>query len=147
MLRNVLALDVRHLELGIVTALTAALAFASPRATSGSAPGMPAPSPEPVSVRQTATSAIACDDPGIQTIVFTGHVHSADPALTTLHFQFAELPDGYSVMTGANGAFEVHVPRAELRVADLCSLPTSTLHSASFSDSQLSIEYVLQFER
>jgi hypothetical protein len=108
---------------------------------------MPAPSAEPVAVRQTLTSAIACDEPGIQTIVFKGAVRSADPALvTTLHFRFSELPNGYTVMTGARGAFEVRVPRAELGVSDLCALPTSK-RAALFTDSQLSIEYTLQFER
>ncbi len=148
MLRNVLALDVRHLELGIVTALTAALAaFSCPCGTGASAPAMPAPSPEAVAVRQTLTSAIACDEPGIQTVVFKGTVQSIDPALqATFHFRFAELPDGYSVMTGARGVFEVRVPRDELGVVDLCSLPTSK-RNALFTDSQLSVEYTLQFER
>lgn len=108
---------------------------------------MPAPSPEPVAVRQTLTSVIACDEPGIQTIVFKGTVQSADPALVaTFHFRFAELPDGYAVMTGARGDFEVRIPRAELGVTDLCALPTSK-RAALFTDSQLSLEYTLQFER
>ena len=108
---------------------------------------MPSPSPEAVAVRQTVTTAIACDEPGIQTIVFRGTVHSADPALVaTFHFRFAELPDGYAVMTGARGDFEVRVPRAELGVTDLCALPTSK-RAALFSDSQLSLEYTLLFER
>ena len=48
--------------------------------------------------------------------------------------------------TGARGEFEVRIPRAELGVTDLCSLPTSG-KNASFDDGQLSFEYALQFER
>ena len=144
-----LALDVRHFELGIVTALTAALAaFAVPGGTPASAPAMPCPSPEPVAVRETQVSAIACNEPSIQTIVFKGRVNALDPdMMATFHFRFADLPDRYSVMTGAHGDFEVRIPRAELGVVDLCSLPTAGLRNAAFKDEQLSIEYVLQFER
>lgn len=148
MLVSVLALEVRHLELGILAALTGVLAVAAaPKCAPPSAPGMPAPSPEAVAVRIQETAAIACDEPGIQTIVFTGRVHSADPALTTMHFRFAEMPSGYTVMTGSSGAFEVRIPRNEMGVTDLCSLPTAGLRNSAFKDAQLSIEYVVQFER
>lgn len=99
-------------------------------------------------MRQTLVSAIACDEPGIKTIVFTGRVHALDPnMMATFHFRFADMPDRYSVMTGARGEFEVRIARDELGVVDLCSLPTAGLRSAAFKDEQLSIEYVLQFER
>ena len=145
-IRNVLALDVRHLELGIVSLVTATLAaLAVPRNCPASAPGMPAPSPEPVAVREKTVSAIACDDPAIQTVVFRGRFEHAS-GIDTLHFQFAEMPRGYAVMmTGSSGEFEVRVPREELGIVDLCTLPTS--NTAAFKDAQLSIEYALQFER
>ena len=108
---------------------------------------MPAPSPEPVAIRIQETASIACDEPGIQTIVFAGRVHSNDPAFNTMHFRFAEMPSGYTVMTGSSGEFEVRVPRAEMRVTDLCALPTAGLRNTAFKDAQLSIEYVVQFER
>lgn len=140
-----LAFDVRHLELGIVTALTAVLAaVAVPRNTPASAPGMPAPSPEPVAVRHTEVASIACDEPGIQTVVLTGRVHSRD--VTTLFIHFAELPAGYTVMTGAKGDFEIRIPRTELGVTDLCALPTAG-RQTEFNDASLSIEYAMQFER
>jgi hypothetical protein len=50
-------------------------------------------------------------------------------------------------MTGANGAFEVRVPRDELGYLDLCQLPSSGRRPASFQDSSMSIEYDLTFER
>lgn len=149
-MRNVLALDVRHLELGIVTALTAALAaMAVPCGAPASAPAMPAPSPEPVTIRQTQVTSIACDDTNIETIVLKGRVHALGRnQLATFHFRFAELPSDYAIMvSGANGGFEVRIPRAELGIANLCSLPTAGMRNASFSDGQLSIEYVLEFER
>lgn len=143
-----LAFDVRHLELGIVTALTAALAaFAVPRGTPASAPAMPAPSPESVAVRHTVVATIACDEAGIQTVVFKGRVHMLGAhQMATLHLQFAEMPRGYAVMTGARGEFEVRIPRSELGVVDLCTLPTAR-SGAAFKDDALSVEYVLQFER
>jgi hypothetical protein len=143
----VLAIDVRHFELGIVTVLTAALtAISVPCGSPASAPAMPAPSPEPVAVRHTEVSAIACDEPGIQTIVLKGRVESLGEMSGTLHFRFAELPSGYAVMTLANGEFEVRIPRGELGITDLCSLPTAG-RDAAFRDAQLSVEYALLFER
>ncbi len=141
-----LALDVRHLELGIVSLVTATLAaVAIPSNCPASAPGMPAPSPEPVTVREKTVSAIACDDPGIQTVVFRGRFEHASGSATTLHFQFAEMPRGYAVMmTGSRGEFEVRVGREELGIVDLCTLPGTT---TAFKDAQLSVEYDLQFER
>jgi hypothetical protein len=143
----VLALDVRHLELGIVSIVTATLAgLAVPRNCPASAPAMPAPSPEPVAMRETIVSSIACDDPSVQTVVFKGRFEHAS-GIETLHFQFAEMPRGYAVMmTGASGYFEVRVPREELGIVDLCTLPTSG-NTAAFKDAQLSVEYALQFER
>jgi hypothetical protein len=144
----VLALEVRHLELGILAALTAVLAAnAAPRCAPASVPGLPAPSPETVAIRIQETASIACDEPGIQTIVFAGRVRSFDPALSTMHFRFAEMPSGYSVMTGSTGEFEVRIPRNEMGVTDLCALPTAGLRNSAFKDAQLSIEYVVQFER
>jgi hypothetical protein len=145
----VIATDVRQLGLGIFTVLTVgALALASPRPCPASAPAMPAPSPEVVTVRDTETAAIDCTDHGITTVVFRGTVHALDPDMrATFHFRFADLPSRYSVMTGANGAFEVRVPRDELGYLDLCDLPSSGRRPASFSDSSMSIEYDLSFER
>jgi hypothetical protein len=145
----VIATDVRHLGLGIFTALTVgALALACPRSAPASAPGMPAPSPEAVGVRETETTAIDCSDHGINTVVFRGTVHALDPDMrATFHFRFADLPSRYSVMTGANGAFEVRVPRDELGYLDLCDLPSSGRRPATFSDGTMSIEYDLTFER
>ena len=100
-----------------------------------------------VSTPVTSFASIACDEPGIQTIVFTGRVHSNDPAFNTMHFRFAEMPSGYTVMTGSSGAFEVRVPRSEMSVTDLCALPTAGLRNSAFKDAHLSIEYVVQFER
>ena len=174
-----LALDVRHPELGIATAphqatsrtlavgatLTAGLAvaatvlaatsdaprrwrcgtYAANQAVMASPARMPPPSDEPVAIGETAVAAIACDHPSIQTIVFKGRVHSAVES-TSLLLQFAELPAGYAVMTTPRGEFEIRVPRAELGVEDLCSLPTSG-RNAAFKDAQLSIEYVIEFER
>jgi hypothetical protein len=144
---------VRPLELGIVTFLsagvTAALAIAAlPCPAPASAPSMPAPDPEPLIVPHTETSTIACDDPSVQTVVFKGRVNAIDKDLyATFHFRFADLPDRYTVMTGPHGEFEVRVSRAELGLLDLCTLPTSGLRNASFKDAQLSLEYVLSFER
>jgi hypothetical protein len=145
----VIATDVRHIGLGIVTTLTvAAVALLAPRPTPPTAATMPAPAPEAVAVRDTETQAIDCSDRGITTVVFHGTVHAIDPDMrATFHFRFADLPSRYSVMTGANGAFEVRVPRDELGYLDLCQLPSSGRRPASFHDSSLSIEYDLSFER
>lgn len=148
-----LALDVRHLELGIVTALTAgaaALAIATaalsvPRACPASAPAMPAPSPEPVAGRVKGVVPVTCNDPLVQTVVFKGRVDALGSG-DTLHFHFAEMPRGYAVMTGPRGEFEIRIPRSELGIVDLCGLPTSN-KNATFNDGQLSLEYALQFER
>lgn len=149
-----LALDVRHLELGIVTGLTAAAAalalataaVAVPRSCPASAPAMPAPSPEPIAGRVKAVVPITCNDPLVQTVVFTGRVHALGEGIDTLHFQFAEMPRGYTVMTGPRGEFEIRIPRSELGIIDLCSLPTSG-KNAAFHDGQLSLQYAMQFER
>jgi hypothetical protein len=145
----VLAIVVRHLELGIVAALTTGLALlALPCPTGPSAPGMPAPTPETVAVRATETMAIDCADHGINTVVFRGTVHAIDPDMrAAFHFRFADLPSRYSVMTGASGAFEVRIPRDELGYLDLCQLPSSGQRPALFHDAQMTISYELAFER
>jgi hypothetical protein len=152
----VLAIAVRHRELGIAiaaaAALTAALAAASAALTCPAAaavsPAMPSPSPEPVRGRVTVAAPIACDAPGISTIVFKGQVTSlADDQQATFHFRFADLPSSYAVMTGARGTFEVRIPRDELGATDLCSLPSSGQRPASFRDASLAIHYELSFER
>jgi hypothetical protein len=148
----VIATDVWHRGLGIVTTLTvatlAAVALVVPRPAPPAAAAMPAPTPETVAVQDTETQAIDCNDRGITTVVFHGTVHAIDPDMrATFHFRFADLPSRYSVMTGANGAFEVRVPRDELGYLDLCQLPSAGRRPASFQDSTLSIEYDLSFER
>lgn len=144
-----LATDVRHLELGIACALTIGLAvLALPASVPPSAPGMPAPTPETVAVRDTHTTTIDCAEPGITTVVFRGTVHAIDPDMrATFHFRFADLPSRYSVMTGANGRFEIRIPRDELGYLDLCELPSSGQRPALFHDSQMTIRYELAFER
>jgi hypothetical protein len=145
----VIATDVRQFGLGIVTTLSvAALAVLARQPAPAGATGMPAPAPETVSVPHTETRAIDSSDHGITTVVFRGTVHSIDPdQRATFYFRFADLPSRYSVMTGANGAFEVRVPRDELGYLDLCQLPSSGRRPASFHDSSMSIEYDLTFER
>jgi len=145
----VLATDVRHLELGIACALTAGLAIlALPTSIAPSAPGMPAPTPEIVHVRDAKTATIDCAEPGITTVVFRGTVHAIDPDMrATFHFRFADLPSRYSVMTGANGGFEIRIPRDELGYLDLCELPSSGQRPALFHDAQMTISYELAFER
>ncbi len=144
-----LATDVRHLELGIVAALTAGLAvLARPASIGPGAPGMPAPPPETIHIRHAQTVPIDCAEPGITTVVFRGTVHAIDPDMrATFHFRFADLPSRYSVMTGANGAFEIRIPRDELGYLDLCELPSSGQRPALFHDSQMTIRYELAFER
>jgi hypothetical protein len=156
----VLAIAVRHRELGIAIAatagLTGALAAAAAVLTcscptgalSAPAIAMPSPSPEPVRGRVTVVVPTACDAPGISTIVFKGQVTSlADDQQATFHFRFADLPSSYAVMTGARGTFEVRIPRDELGATDLCSLPSSGQRPASFRDASLAIHYELSFER
>jgi hypothetical protein len=145
----VLATEVRRLELGIVAALTAALAAVTLSDGSGpSAPVMPAPSPEAVAVRDVETAPVDCADHDITTVVFHGTVHALDPdQRATFHFRFADLPSRYVVMTGPNGDFEVRVPRDELGYLDLCQLPSAGRHPAVFQDSSMFIEYELSFER
>jgi hypothetical protein len=152
----VLVIAVRHRELGIVIAATAALsgaaaAVSGPTARraepSASAPAMSSPSPEPVRGRVAMTVPVACDAPGISTIVFTGQVTSlADDQQATFHFRFADLPSPYTVMTGARGNFEVRIPREELGATDLCSLPSSGERPARFRDASMAIQYELSFE-
>lgn len=109
---------------------------------------MPAPSPEPVQGRITETAAIACNAEGVTTVVFKGKVSSLDPdERVTFHFRFADLPSRYSVMTGARGEFEIRIPREELGILDLCTLPSSGQRPASFHDASMSIQYELSFER
>ena len=109
---------------------------------------MPAPTEESVVVRHTETAPVACNAEGVTTVVFRGAVHALDPdARATFHFRFADLPSRYSVMTGANGSFEVRIPREELGVLDLCDLPMSGQRPASFRDASMTIEYELTFER
>jgi hypothetical protein len=144
------ATNVRTFELlGIITALTAGLALCVlPNVAPASAPAMPSPSPEPLGIRLRETRSIACDADGVSTVVFRGRVQALDPdRFATFHFSFAEMPSRYMVMTGAKGAFEVRVPRAELGIVDLCALPSSDVRPARFEDDQMSIEYELTFER
>jgi hypothetical protein len=153
----VLATAVRHRELGIVIAATAVLTGALAAAAAltcscptkaPSAPAMPGPSPEPERGRVALSVPIACDAPGITTIVFKGQVTSLDAdQRVTFHFRFADLPSSYAVMTGARGQFEVRIPRDELGVTDLCSLPSSGQRPASFRDASMAIHYELSFER
>lgn len=109
---------------------------------------MPAPTPESVIVRHSETAPVACNAEGVTAVVFKGTVHALDPdTRATFHFRFADLPSRYSVMTGANGSFEVRIPREELGVLDLCDLPSSGTRPASFRDDSMTISYELTFER
>ena len=148
-IQDVLALDVRH---GLPTALSAAVTVALIGIGSGSpgraSPAMPAPGPESVEISEQTTAQIGCEDPAVQTVVFTGRVHALDPDLyATFNFRFADLPERYVVVTGAHGDFEVRVSRKELGLLDLCSLPLAGDRAAQFADAQLSITYHLSFER
>lgn len=109
---------------------------------------MPEPTPEAVDVRDSATAPVSCNADGVTSVVFKGTVQALDPDhRATFHFRFADLPSRYSVMTGANGSFEVRIPREELGVLDLCDLPMSGQRPASFRDASMTIEYELTFER
>lgn len=161
---TVQAFDVRHLELGIVTALTAALAVAAiPRATPPSAPGMPGPSPEPIAERlpsfygvrmypaqpaSDATAPAGCDARDVTTVIVRGRISALDPdTFATFHFRFADLPSRYTVTTGAKGAFEIRIAREELGDLDLCKLPMSGQRPARFQDESMTLQYEVAFER
>jgi hypothetical protein len=146
----VLAFDVRHgFALALSAAPTVAL-FAAGSLSHGAAsaaPAMPAPEPEQVELGVQATAQIGCEDPSVQTVVFTGRVNALDPDVyATFNFRFADLPDRYTVVTGAHGEFEVRVSRKELGLLDLCTLPLAGVRAAQFQDAQLSITYHLSFE-
>jgi hypothetical protein len=141
-------------ELGIATALTAgALIAALVHEIPAGAPAMPDPSPEPIAARTPDDSPairtpVACDASDIKAVVVHGKIRSFDPDLrATFHMRFADLPSRYAVMTGAEGAFEVRIPREELAGVDLCELPRSGERAAVFQDASMTLEYVLDIER
>lgn len=109
---------------------------------------LPAPMAEELAVRHTGTAGGECNAEGVTAVVLKGTIHALDPdQRATFHFRFADLPSRYSVMTGANGSFEVRIPREELGVLDLCDLPSSGTRPASFRDESMTISYELAFER
>jgi hypothetical protein len=114
---------------------------------------MPDPSPEqlaqpPVIETQSLTDVDMCSDAGVTAIVVRGRITSLDPAMQArFRIRLAEVPSRYEAITGTDGLFEVRIPRRELGVTDLCTLPLHGQHpAAAFAGSHMTVQYKLYFE-
>jgi hypothetical protein len=130
------------LDLGIATILAAGLFLMQPGPENPSAPALAVePATEPLDIRTRSTE-YSCDADDVTAIVIRGQFTSHEHTNEGFAISFAGTVGRYTAFTDQRGYFEVRIPREDF-VGDLCKLPA---RAQTFSDTQMNLEYRLDFE-